>query len=458
MKHIQEAIREQPVRFIDLKYCDLLGRLRHVTLPVERLESAVRDGVGFDSSSVAGFGTVEASDMVLRPDLETAFVDPFCSQATVSCFADVFEPSVSGRYERDPRHVLNKAVESLKRVTRADEVMVLTEFEFYLFNAVEFHVDQASAVYRLETEELRPDDRSGLALFKGPAYHVAPPFDRSAEFRSELAVLMAGCGIPVKYHHHEGGRFSQLEVETDFLPAERAGDAAVLTKYIVRNHAFSRGMSATFMPKPIFGEPGSGAHIHLRLVREGRSMFGDSVGKDGLTELARYCIGGILRHAPALCGFTNPSTNSYRRLIPGFEAPVAVFFSSSNRTAAVRIPGYIASPAKLAIEYRIPDATANPYLSLAAILMAALDGIVTRVDPGLPVEGVCRDVGATDERRLPKSLAEALERLNGDSEFLMRDDVFSSGLIEKWIELKQVEVEAIARRPHPWEFELYYGC
>lgn len=458
MKHIQEAIQEQPVRFIDIKYCDLLGRLRHVTLPIERLESAVRDGVGFDSSSVAGFGTVEASDMVLRPDLETAFVDPFCSHATVSCFAEVFDSPASSRYGRDSRYVLKKAVEALKRATGADEVAVLTEFEFYLFNRAEFHVDQASAVYRLETEELRPDDRFGLSLFKGPAYHVAPPFDRSAEFRSELAALMAGCGIPVKYHHHEGGRFSQLEVETDFMPAERSGDVVVLSKYIVRNHAFSRGMSATFMPKPIFGEPGSGAHIHLCLMKEGRSLFGDSKGRDALTELAGHCIGGILRHAPALCGFTNPSTNSYRRLIPGFEAPVAVFFSRSNRTAAIRVPGYIASPAKLAIEYRIPDATANPYLSLAAVLMAALDGVLTSADPEMPVKGVCRYDSALSGRRLPTSLAEALELLSAERDYLMRDGVFSADLIDKWLELKQVEVEAVARRPHPWEFELYYGC
>ncbi len=457
MKHIQEAVRERPAKFLDLKYCDLLGRLRHVTLPIERLENAVRDGVGFDSSSVAGFGTVESSDMVLRPDLETAFVDPFCPQPTVSCFADVFESSHSRRYSRDSRYVLKKAVEALKRATGADEVTVLTEFEFYLFSAAEFHVDQASANYRLETEELRPDDRTGLALFKGPAYHVAPPFDRSAGFRSELAALIAGCGVPVKYHHHEGGRFSQVEIETDFIPAERAGDAVVLTKYLVRNHAFARGMSATFMPKPIFGEPGSGAHVHLCLIKEGRSLLGNGAGRDGLSELGRHLIGGILRHAPALCGLTNPSTNSYRRLIPGFEAPVAVFFSRSNRTAAIRLPGYITSPDKLAIEYRIPDATANPYLSLAAVLMAALDGILTGADVGVPAEDSSRQYAANNQM-LPKSLAEAIELLSADRDYLLRDDVFCGELIDKWIELKRVEVEAIARRPHPWEFELYYGC
>lgn len=457
MKHIDEAIREQPVRFLDLKYCDLLGRLRHLTMPIERLEVVTRDGVGFDSSSVAGFGSVEASDMILRPDLETAFVDPFAEQPTVSCFADIFDLTTNDRYERDPRFVLAKAVAALKKATGADDVMVLTEFEFYLFNTAEFHVDQASAVYRIDTEELRQDDRTGLGLFKGPAYHVAPPYDRSSDFRSRLASLLMGCGVPVKYHHHEGGRYSQLEIEPSFLPAIRAGDAVQLAKYVVRNHASRCGRSATFMPKPIYGEPGSGMHVHQYLVKDGTSMFGDGHGEHGLSQLAAYYIGGILKHAAGLCGLTNPSTNSYRRLIPGFEAPVLVFFSFANRTAAIRIPGYVRSARKMSIEYRIPDATANPYLSLAAILMAGLDGVLDKVDPGPPMKGRPEEPAASVPM-LPTSLGQALQAMLADQDYLTRGGVFPPGLLTKWFEMKQIEVDAIAKRPHPWEFELYYGC
>ncbi len=237
------------VKFVDIKYCDLWGRLRHVTIPIERLKDVGENGVGFDSSSVVGFGKVDSSDMILKPDLDSAFVEPFASQSTISCFAEIYDPVTGERYEDDPRYILDKAVAVVKSATGADEIMVLTEFEFYLFSSAEFWTDESSAVYRVESDELRHDDHSGVALFKGNAYHVAPPFDRNVDFRSELATLMNSCGIPVKYHHHEGGRFAQVEVEPGYLPASRAGDSVVLTKYLVRNLAFRKGKSVTFMPK-----------------------------------------------------------------------------------------------------------------------------------------------------------------------------------------------------------------
>lgn len=453
MKRIEEI--EHKVRFIDLKYCDLWGRLRHVTLPIERLKDAVENGVGFDSSSVAGFGKVESGDMVLKPDLNSAFVEPFVSDPTVSCFANIYEPKSGERYQHDPRFILEKAVRAVKKVTGCDEIMVLTEFEFYLFNSAEFWTDESSAVYRVESEELKHDDQSGAALFKGSAYHVAPPFDRSGEFRSELARLMAECGIPVKYHHHEGGRFSQVEVEPGFLPALKAGDGVMLTKYLVRNLAFRKGKSATFMPKPIYNEPGSGMHFHLFLEKRGVSLFGDKEAEIGLSRLALNYIGGILEHVPSLCALTNPSTNSYRRLVPGYEAPTEAFFSVANRTAAIRIPGYIRDVKKMALEFRIPDATANPYLALAAILLAGLDGIKKMIDPGLPRKG--KDMRSR-ARPVPVSLSAALKELECDHDYLTGEGIFTEETIKKWMELKMLEVEAVAKRPHPWEFNLYYGC
>ena len=462
VKRMENAILEQDIKFLDLKYSDLTGRLRHVTLPVEQLEHAVKEGVGFDSSAVAGFRTVDAGDMVLKPDLDSAFVDPFAAAPTVSCFAEIYESDGKRRYERDPRAVLQRAIVALKKETHADEVMVRPEFEFYLFNKAEFWTDQSSAVYRIETDELKHDDPSGFSLFKGPAYHVAPPFDRSSDFRSELSLLMARCGVPVKYHHHEGGRYSQVEVEPTFLPAMRSADGIMLSKYLVRNLAFRHDKSATFMPKPIFGEAGSGMHIHMFLqergsVGDGTSLFGDDKGAAKLSKLALHYIGGILNHAPSLCALTNPSTNSYRRLVPGYEAPVLVFFSVANRTAAIRIPGYVTEAAEMAIEYRIPDATANPYLSLAAVLMAGLDGIRTKADPGQPLSGRLDslDLG---KKAVPFSLVRALDELKQDSRYLTHDGVFSQETIDKWVGIKMDEVEAVARRPHPWEFSLYYGC
>jgi glutamine synthetase len=485
VKHLENAILEKEIKFLDLKYSDLPGRLRHVTLPIERLEQAVEAGIGFDSSAVAGFRTVDAGDMILKPDLDSAFIDPFAEEPTVSCFAEIYESDGKRRYERDPRAILHRAIAALKKETHADAVMVRPEFEFYLFNKAEFWTDQSSAAYRIETDELKHDDPSGFSLFKGPAYHVAPPFDRSSDFRSELSLLMTQCGVPVKYHHHEGGRYSQVEVEPMFLPAMRSADGTMLSKYLVRNLAFKHDKSATFMPKPIFGEAGSGMHVHMYLRKNGVggqgsgvggergtrdeergtkndagvSLFGDDKAAGKLSKLALQYIGGILNHAPSLCALTNPSTNSYRRLVPGYEAPVLVFFSFANRTAAIRIPGYISTAAEMAIEYRIPDATANPYLSLAAILMAGLDGIRSKTDPGLPLAGRFDTLDLTlGKKAVPFSLVRALDELKKDSAYLAQDGVFSQETIDKWVEIKMDEVEAVARRPHPWEFSLYYGC
>ena len=460
MKNLQEMVREHGVRFLDLKYTDIVGRLRHVTLPVERLDDAARKGVGFDSSSVAGFKSVEEGDMVLKPDAGTAILDPFAKQPTLSCFAGIHEPGSGEAYERDPRALLARAAAALVQATGAGDVMVRPEFEFYLFNSAEFYTTSASAMYRIETDELRYDDHTGLALHKGPAYHVAPPFDRSSDFRSELASLMAACGVPVKYHHHEGGRYSQVEVEPEYLPALQAADGVILAKYLTRNLAFRMEKSATFMPKPIHGEPGSGMHIHLSLVKDGVSLLGDKSSGTGLSRTACRFIGGILEHAPSLCALTNPSTNSYRRLTPGYEAPTLVFFSFGNRNAAIRVPGYyVSSPAELAFEYRIPDSSCNPYLAIAAVLLAGLDGITRELDPGVPFQGGLRDAQKKFGRRaLPRTLTEALRAMRKDDGYLRREGIFSEGLLDFWYDYKLAEDESVQLRPHPWEYDLYYGC
>lgn len=458
MKRIQRLLDEHHIRFLDLVYSDIAGRLRHVTLPIDRLDRVVQHGVGFDGSSVAGFRSVEEGDMILKPDLATAFVDSFAAQPTLCCFCTIHEPSTGDQYERDPRGILRRALDSLLEATGTDALMVRPEFEFYLFNSASFHTDANSAGFRIETDELSHDDQTGLTLYKGSAYHVAPPFDRSSDFRSELAGLMSASGVPVKYHHHEGGRYSQVEVEPAFMPAMQAADAVMLTKYLVRNLAFRNGKTATFMPKPIHGEPGSGMHMHMYLVKEKESAFGDEQSPSRLSRLGCHFVGGILKHAASLCAFTNPSTNSYRRLVPGYEAPTLVFFSVGNRTAAIRIPGYITSPAEMAIEYRIPDGTGNPYLALAAIVLAAADGIRRELDPGIPYQGKLEAATAKfGTNVLPRSLPEALKAMKGDCDYLRHGDAFPQGLLDFWDRYKYAEAEAIMLRPHPWEYNLYYG-
>jgi len=458
VERAKDLIREHGVRFLDLKYPDVIGRLRHVTLPIERLEQVVDEGVGFDSSSITGFRSVEEGDMVLRPDFETAFIDPFAAQPTLSCFAGIFDPATGAEYDRDPRAILRKAASVLRREAGGGELWVRPEFEFYLLNSAKFVNEDIAASYRVETDERSHDDQTGLTLFKGSAYHVAPPFDRSWDFRSELATLLAGVGVPVKYHHHEGGRYSQVEVEPQFLPALAAADGVMLAKYVVRNLALRSGKSATFMPKPIFGEPGSGMHFHQYVGRPGASQFGDEKSPTRLSELALRYIAGILEHSPSLCALTNPSTNSYRRLVPGYEAPTLVFFSFGNRTAAIRIPGYIASPDRMAIEYRIPDGTCNPYLAIAAMALAGADGVSRRLDAGLPFQGGLADATAQfGSKALPRTLSEALAAMKQDCDYLRRDGVFPDGLLEFWDSYRQAESEAVQLRPHPWEFSLYYG-
>jgi len=458
VKRIEELIHENGIRFLGVKYTDLVGRLRHVTVPIRRLKTVMQEGIGFDASSVLGFKAVDAGDMCLFPDFGTAFIEPFAKLPTVSCFADIRDPVTDKAYERDPREVLRRAMNVAKKELQCDAMMFLSEFEFYLFDKAEYFSDKGSVYYKLESRELTKDNRSGYILVDS-GYHTAPPFDRSMDLRSEVCRICDECGVSMKYHHHESGRFSHVEIESEFHSGLAAADGVMLGKYIIKNVALRDGRTATFMPKPIYGEPGSGMHFHQYASSKGISLFGDLRNPTRLSKLAHFYIGGILNHAPSLCAFTNPSTSSFRRLIPGYEAPTMAFFSIGNRTAAVRIPGYIRDVKKMEVEYRIPDGTCNPYLAIAAVVLAGVDGIVRKLDPGMPFQGKLKDAEKKfGSHALPRSLPEALAALRKDNDYLRRDDVFSEGILDFWQRYKQAEAESIMLRPHPWEYNLYYGC
>lgn len=453
LKEVKDLIRSKRIKFIDLKYSDIFGRLRHITFPANRIDKLVKDGVGFDGSSLPGFKPVTQSDMTLLPDLTTAFVDPVPKSPTLSFFAWIFETTSGKRFNRDPRYILEQAENLVKKEIGCDELLFQPEFEFYIFDRAEIITDRSMNYARFETEELQWEDKTGYLVFKGTGYHLAPPFDRSSDFRSQIIDILNSVGIEVKYHHHEGSRFSQVEIETAFAPALKTADQILLVKYLVKNLAMSLGKSATFMPKPIYDEPGSGMHLHHYLTKRNISLFADTKIKGGLSKLAQYYIGGILAHTPSLCALTNPSTNSFRRLIAGFETPTSAFFSFADRTAAIRIPGYIKSWKELPIEYRIPDATANPYFALAGILLAGLDGVKHKTKPNNSPNPKTNKV-----TNIPRTLNQALEELKSDNDYLTKTGIFPIEMINLYIQAKEKEAESVAQRPHPFECKLYYGC
>jgi len=446
---IRQRIEDEGIRFIDLKMLDLAGRLHHLSFPASRLtESLCRDGIGFDGSSY-GFLKVEDSDMVLVPDLATAARDPFRAGPTLTMFAEA-RLADQGRtpFPQDGRCVARRAEEALRNTGVADASHWAPEYEFHLFEEAEFRSAEGGSAFGV---------RSGEAFYQN-AYHACNPFDRYDDFRDEVCGVMDDFGIPVRYHHHEVGAQGQQEIEGWFADLRTTGDNAVLTKYILFNLADRHGLKATFMPKPLLDNAGSGWHLHHFLTRDGDNVFDQEDGYAGLSETALHYIGGVLSHADALCAFTNPSTNSFKRLVPGFEAPTVRTFGRSNRGAAIRIPSYVTDGRMRRIEYRPPDLTANPYLCAAAILMAGIDGIVNRLDP-IAAGFAPEDAPSTTARHedfLPRSLADALDALEADHAFLLRDGVFDETLIRRWLEIKNEEIGAINRRPHPFEFTMYF--
>ena len=459
-------IQTQDIRMIDLKWCDYSGRWRHVTLSAKSFTPYLfKNGIGFDASSV-GFKPVNAGDMLLIPDLENAFIDPFYEERTLSFIASIHEAESKQQYTLDPREILHKSYTRLKVSGVADDCLWGPEFEFFVFSEAEYSNGLNHASYWFDSPEAAwapSEDLHGFVIPKHGGYHRIPPADQHMDLRNRMCTTLEDLGIPVKYHHHEGGGPGQNEIETILLPTDRAGDASMLIKYVVHMSAIMEGLTATFLPKPLYGEAGNGMHFHQQLIKGGKNVFFDAKGYSRMSQIALYYIGGLLSHAPALTALTNPSTNSYRRLTPGYEAPVNIFFGSGDRSAAIRIPRYATDQKEARLEYRPPDGTCNPYLAMAGMLMAGLDGIQKKIDPTKSGYGPFEsDIIALPPAKRPtvKSLPTTLESaalaLQEDHDFLTEGGVFEKELIDYWVRTKIQEYRSVADRPHPYEIEMYF--
>lgn len=466
-----KCLTDRKIRMVDLQFCDLFGGWHHLQLPAAHVDREfLQRGESFDGSSVPGYARLEAGDMSLRPDPATGFEDPFCEIPTVSLICSVVEADTGAPCPRDPRGVCLRAEEYLKKTGHGTRSVWGPELEFYVFDRVERGSGTNFAGYRVESEEAcwkgdAPDRRDlGHGLRPGSGYHACPPADRAADLRAEACDILERIGVPIRYHHHEVGAPGQSEIEPAMGPMLRMGDAIMLIKYVLRRVADRRGKSVTFMPKPLHGEAGSGLHYHQHFFRENEPVFYDERGYAGLSRLALSYTAGLLVHGRSLMALAAPSTNSYKRLVPGFEAPVNLFFSLGNRSAAIRVPKYAVLPAEKRVEFRPPDATCNGYLTMAAMLMAGLDGIRGNLDP------TALGFGPFDEnvfhwpeekrakiKPMPDTLTGALDALKADHEYLLQGGVFSRDLVETWIARKTREAREIESRPHPFEFEMYYS-
>ncbi len=462
----RQHVLARDIHMIDLVFSDLWGRWHHVSIPASQFtEQLMRDGVGFDGSSV-GLKSVKSGDMVLIPDLATGYHDPFWEEPTLGFICSAFEADTRAPFPADPRNIALRAEAHLKATGIADESIWGPEYEFYVFDKVSYENGVNTASYRVDSREADWHSAEGghghlIPLHGG--YHAMPPKDQLYNLRAEICGELARMGVEVKYHHHEVGGPGQCEIETPLFPMLKAGDATQMVKYVAKMVAHRRGQTATFMPKPLYDEAGSGMHFHQLLMKAGRNLFYDAGGYGCLSQEALWYIGGILAHGPALLALTNPSTNSYRRLVPGFEAPVSAFFSLGNRSAAIRVPKYADRPETARFEFRPPDATCNVYLALAAQLLAGLDGIQRRLDPtALGFGPIDQNIfGWTEEQRrkirsLPTSLAEACDALEADMDFLLAGDVFDRLQLEDYLVQLRIREAAVRNRPHPYEMALYF--
>jgi glutamine synthetase len=459
------------IRSVDIKYSDLVGNWYHITFPLARLEWVFENGVPFDGSSIPGMRSVESGDMLLVPDPDTAIVDPFTAGPTLRMLAFICDAETRVGVAKDPRSLAQRAQKHLEATGIADQSLWIPEFEFYLFNEVEIHNGKFSAGYRFSSVENKDDlpfgyqDRNGTAVANRKGYHIDVPFDKYADIRQEMVERIEATGCPVRYHHHEVGLSGQQEIETELVDFRLVVDRMMYIKDIIHNTALQHGLSATFMPKPLYDEPGNGMHFHIQLRKAGRNLFFQQGNYADLSDLALCFIGGILTHGRSLAAFTNPSTNSYKRLLPGFEAPVKLFFGLANRSAAIRIPRYATSEHAKRIEFRTSDGTCNYYFAMSALIMAGLDGIRRQIratpESGLgPFDDNVDHWSEEQKARLlsiPASLEEALAALRNDHEYLLAGGVFNSELIESWIQEKSKEVVAVRNRPHPFEMNLYYS-
>ena len=465
-KEVLAFIREKDVKAVDLRFMDFPGLWKHFTIPAESLEEFdFEDGRGFDGSSIHGWKSINESDMLVLPVAETAFLDPFCREVTLTMICNIQDPLTKEDYTRDPRNVARKAVNYMKSTGIADTANIGPELEFFVFDDVRYDQTSHSSYYHVDSSEGEwnsgRDERPNLGhkLRHGEGYFPCPPSDATHDLRSEMMLIMQQCNVQVERQHHELASGGQAEIDLRYGELVRMADAVQKCKYIIKNVARRHGKSATFMPKPLFGENGSGLQIHTSLWKDGRNLFAGS-SYAGLSDLGIYAIGGLLKHAPALCAITNPTTNSYKRLVAGEEAPVNLAYSRRNRSAAIRIPVYSPKPQSKRIEFRCPDGSSNPYLAFSAILMAILDGIKNKIHPGEALDKDIYDLEPEELKHVPKtpsSLEAALVHLERDHEFLLQGEVFTDDVIDTWIWYKrEKEINALQVRPHPFEFALYY--
>jgi glutamine synthetase len=465
-KEVLALIREKDVKAVDLRFMDFPGLWQHFTIPAETLtESTFEEGLGFDGSSIRGWKAINESDMLVLPQPETSFLDPFCVESTLTIICNIQDPLTKEDYSRDPRNVARKAVNFMKSTGVADIAYFGPELEFFVFDDVRFDQNQYSGYYYLDSVEgawnSGRDEKPNLGhkIRYKEGYFPTPPTDSLQDIRTEMMLTMIQCGIPIEAQHHEVATGGQCEIDMRFSPLVEMADKVLKYKYVVKNVARKHGKTATFMPKPLFQDNGSGMHVHSSLWKNGVNLFAGS-GYAGLSDMGLYAIGGLLKHAPALCAFTNPTTNSYKRLVPGYEAPVNLAYSRRNRSASIRIPVYSPNPKAKRIEFRCPDGSSNPYLVFSAMLMAMIDGIKNKMRPGEPLDKDIYDLSPEELKGVPKTpgaLDEALDCLEKDNDFLLQGDVFTPDVISTWIWYKrEKEVDAIRLRPHPYEFYMYF--
>ena len=461
-------VSAENVQFIDVRFCDLPGTMQHFTVPAESFDEKIfTDGLMFDGSSIRGFQEIHESDMQLLPDATTAYVDPFRTRKTLNLTFFVHDPLTGEPYSRDPRNIARKAQDYLRGTGIADTAYFGPEAEFYIFDSARFETAPDKAYYYLDSIEGawntgREEDGGNLAYkprYK-QGYFPVPPMDHLTDLRSDMVRTLIECGVGVEMHHHEVGTAGQAEIDMRFAELLRMADNLMLYKYVLKGVAGQHGKTVTFMPKPIFGDNGSGMHCHQSLWKDGAPLFYDEVGYAGLSDTGRYYIGGLLKHAPSLLAFTNPTMNSYHRLVPGFEAPVNLVYSQRNRSACVRIPITGNNPKAKRAEFRVPDPSCNPYLAFAAMMMAGLDGIRNKVEPPEPIDKDLYELPPDEAKavqQVPGSLEKVLDTLENDHEYLLEGGVFTPDLIETWLDYKRsAEIDPIRLRPHPHEFELYF--
>ncbi len=464
---IRRQVSDMGIEIVDLRFCDLPGLMQHFSVPAHELtESSFEEGFGFDGSSIRGFQSIEESDMLLIPDPDTAIVDPFRQHRTLNINCFVKDPITGESYSRDPRYVAKKAEAYLLETGLADTAYFGPEAEFFIFSDVRFHQDAHSAYYSVDSDEgiwNSGKDESPNLGYKPrhkEGYFPVPPMDHLQDIRSEMILIMESLGIDIEVQHHEVATAGQAEIDMRFSPLLDIADKLMLYKYVVKSVAQAHGLTATFMPKPLFQDNGSGMHTHQSLWKDGKPLFSDPSGYAGISEMALHYIGGLLKHAPSILAFAAPTTNSYKRLVPGFEAPVNLVYSQRNRSAACRIPMYSPSPKAKRVEFRCPDPACNPYIAFSAMLMAGLDGVRNKIEPAAPLDVDLYELSPEELAKIPQvpsSLEEALDALESDNAYLKEGGVFTDDLIDVWINYKRTnEVDAIRLRPHPWEFQLYY--